>query len=201
MDDTVKSLPVPLGKHRIGTISATKALAMQPIGMLRRPRFQGPGRNLFPTKKTRMKIGVVKATNAAQAPIEKMAPIASSPIRTLGPRQVLRGGNAHTAKDKQQQDVADEVVEPHCIDRSAGKGVHMLPVLRERKAIISGIGKCDPRRCDHAALTHREAGDDRQREHGEDRLFREHLDQVCREGLAQATLKSARNVNDRIGNH
>ena len=58
---------------------ATNALAVTPTGMLKRPRFQGPALNLLPTKKTRMKIGVVNATNAAQAPILKMAPIATGP--------------------------------------------------------------------------------------------------------------------------
>lgn len=33
----------------------------------------------MPTKNTRMKIGVVNATKAAQAPIEKMAPIVNEP--------------------------------------------------------------------------------------------------------------------------
>ena len=68
-----------LGKHSMGTIRITNALAMQPIGMLNRPKFQGPGRNLFPTKKTLMKIGVVNATKAASAPIEKIAPMARLP--------------------------------------------------------------------------------------------------------------------------
>ena len=57
----------------------TNAHAMQPIGMLKRPRFHGPARNLLPTKKTRMKIGVVKATKAAMAPMLKMAPMAYWP--------------------------------------------------------------------------------------------------------------------------
>ena len=48
-------------------------------GMEKIPRFQGPGRKRLPTKKTRMKIGVVKATKAVQAPMEKMAPMLTSP--------------------------------------------------------------------------------------------------------------------------
>lgn len=60
-------------------MSTTNALATAPIGILNFPRFQGPGLNLFPTKKTRMKMGVVKATKAAQAPMLKMAPMAMLP--------------------------------------------------------------------------------------------------------------------------
>jgi len=77
--ELVRSLPLTLGKHNNGTIKATNALATAPIGILQRPRFQGPGRKRLPTKNTRMKIGVVKATKAAQAPMLKMAPMASSP--------------------------------------------------------------------------------------------------------------------------
>lgn len=74
-----KSLPVTLGKQRIGTINKTKAHAETPIGILALPRFHGPGRNLLPTKKTLIKIGRVKATKAAMAPIENRAPTARSP--------------------------------------------------------------------------------------------------------------------------
>ena len=42
------------------------------MGMLKRPRFHGPGLNLLPTKNTRIKIGVVNATKAARAPILKI---------------------------------------------------------------------------------------------------------------------------------
>jgi hypothetical protein len=45
----------------MGTMSATKADAITPIGIESFPRFQGPGRNLLPTKNTRMKIGIVNA--------------------------------------------------------------------------------------------------------------------------------------------
>lgn len=68
-------------------MSATNALAITPMGMLKRPRFHGPALNLLPTKNTRMKIGVVKATNAAQAPMLKMAPIATSPANMRRSRQ------------------------------------------------------------------------------------------------------------------
>ena len=57
----VKSAPVTLGKHRIGTMRMTNADATKPMGSDNLPRFQGPGRKRLPTKKTRMKIGVVKA--------------------------------------------------------------------------------------------------------------------------------------------
>jgi hypothetical protein len=57
----VKSAPTTLGKHKIGTMSATNADAMIPIGMENLPKFHGPGRNLLPTKKTRMKMGIVNA--------------------------------------------------------------------------------------------------------------------------------------------
>ena len=53
---------VVVGNIRIGTINATNAQAAHPIGRLNRPKFHGPGRKRFPTKNTRMKIGIVKAT-------------------------------------------------------------------------------------------------------------------------------------------
>jgi hypothetical protein len=45
----------------MGTMRSTKAEATTPIGTLKRPRFQGPGRKREPTKKTRIKIGVINA--------------------------------------------------------------------------------------------------------------------------------------------
>jgi hypothetical protein len=54
---------------------------------LYRPKFHGPGLNLFPTKNTLIKIGITKATNAATAPIEKSAPAASGPPKM---RRVMR---------------------------------------------------------------------------------------------------------------
>lgn len=41
-----------------------------PMGMLNLPRFQGPGLNLFPTKKTLIEIGIANAVNIAEAAIE-----------------------------------------------------------------------------------------------------------------------------------
>ena len=57
----------------------TKADAIMPTGIESFPRFQGPGRKRLPTKNTRMKMGVVKATKAAMAPIENIAPAARGP--------------------------------------------------------------------------------------------------------------------------
>jgi len=69
--------PVTLGNIKIGTMSNTNAQAILPMGMLYLPKFQGPGLNLLPTRNTRMKIGIVKATKAATAAIENRAPAAS----------------------------------------------------------------------------------------------------------------------------
>lgn len=49
----------------IGTMTMTKAQPTTPMGIENLPRCQGPLRNLSPTKKMRMKIGITKATNAA----------------------------------------------------------------------------------------------------------------------------------------
>lgn len=75
----VRLLPVRLGNIKIGTIKITNAHAAAPIGMLALPKFQGPGLNRFPTKNTRMKIGIVKATKAATAAMENRAPTARGP--------------------------------------------------------------------------------------------------------------------------
>jgi hypothetical protein len=53
----------------MGTMSATKADAIMPIGMENLPRCHGPGRNLLPTKNTRMKIGIVNALSSKLAPM------------------------------------------------------------------------------------------------------------------------------------
>lgn len=53
-----------LGKHRIGIISKTNPHATLPIALEYFPRFQGPGLKRFPTRKTRMKIGIVNALSA-----------------------------------------------------------------------------------------------------------------------------------------
>ena len=82
-----RSEPVKLGSIRIGTMRATNAQAALPIYMLKGPKFQGPALNRLPTKNTRMKIGIVNATNAATAAIENRAPAASGPPKT---RRVMR---------------------------------------------------------------------------------------------------------------
>jgi len=56
-----------------------KAQAIPPIGLLNLPKCHGPGRKRSPTKKTRIIMGIVKATIAAMAPTEKMAPIETEP--------------------------------------------------------------------------------------------------------------------------
>jgi hypothetical protein len=63
----VKSAPVMEGRHKIGTMSATKADAITPIGIENFPRCHGPGRKRLPTKKTRMKMGMVNALCLASA--------------------------------------------------------------------------------------------------------------------------------------
>ena len=77
-----KSEPVRLGSIKIGTMSATKAQAALPMYMLKGPKFQGPALNRLPTKKTRMKMGMVKATKAATAAMENSAPAAIEPPKT-----------------------------------------------------------------------------------------------------------------------
>lgn len=74
-----RSDPVKLGSMRMGNIKATKAQANTPMGRLALPRCHGPLLNRSPTKNTRIKIGVVKATKAATAAIENNAPAASVP--------------------------------------------------------------------------------------------------------------------------
>ncbi len=92
-----RSAPVVLGKHKIGTMSATKAQAADPIYMLYRPKFHGPALNRLPTKNTLMKMGIVKATNAATAAIEKSAPAARGPPKMRRVMQMPRVVLNHTA--------------------------------------------------------------------------------------------------------
>lgn len=115
ISSSCKFAPVTLGKQRIGTMSMTKAEAMVPVGMEKRPRFQGPGRKRLPTKKTRIKIGVVKALNLldffedvkenervthTKAPIAPMlnnAPIANSPPKMSSKQAMPTAQFNHTA--------------------------------------------------------------------------------------------------------
>lgn len=53
--------PVTLGKHRIGIMRATKLQPIVPMTTEYFPRFHGPGLKRSPTRKTRMKMGMVKA--------------------------------------------------------------------------------------------------------------------------------------------
>lgn len=52
---------------------------MIPMGLLKGPKCHGPLRNLSPTKKVLMKIGIVKAMKAANAATLKIAPMAMLP--------------------------------------------------------------------------------------------------------------------------
>ena len=62
---------------------ATNKTAIAPIIRLKGPRFHGPGRKrLSRTKKTRIAMGMLKATNWAIPPMENRAPIAVSPAKT-----------------------------------------------------------------------------------------------------------------------
>lgn len=79
LDTDLRLPPTELGSIRIGTMRTTKAHEAPPMNMLYLPRFQGPGLNRSPTKNTRIDIGIVKATNAAIAPIENKAPTARGP--------------------------------------------------------------------------------------------------------------------------
>ena len=78
----LRSDPVKVGKQNTGSMRATNEHAATPIGVLHLPKFHGPGLNLLPTKKTLMNIGMVKATKAAKAPMEKMAPMARGPPKS-----------------------------------------------------------------------------------------------------------------------
>lgn len=71
--------PTELGSIKIGTMMTTNAQETPPTYMLYLPRFHGPGLNRSPAKNTRIDIGIVKATNAATAPIENRAPTAKGP--------------------------------------------------------------------------------------------------------------------------
>ena len=83
-----KSLPVTLGRHKIGIISDVKHVARVPTTGENFPKCQGPGRNRLPTRNVRMVIGIVKATKAAIAAMLKIAPIAMRPPNIRKVRQM-----------------------------------------------------------------------------------------------------------------
>lgn len=69
-------------------MSTTNAQAAAPMGREYRPRFHGPGRKRFPTRKTRMKIGIVNATKAATAAMLKIALMAYVPPKISRVRRI-----------------------------------------------------------------------------------------------------------------
>jgi hypothetical protein len=84
----VTSEPLPAGKQRIGVITRMKEQAIMPIGLLNFPKCHGPRRKRLPTKNVLMKIGIVKATYAAIAPTENIAPIATGPPNIKQSKQI-----------------------------------------------------------------------------------------------------------------
>ena len=72
----------------MGTMTEVKAVAAVPMNGANLPRCQGPGLNLLPTMNVLIVIGIVKATKAAKAPIEKIAPIARSPAKIRRVRSI-----------------------------------------------------------------------------------------------------------------
>src|SRR5271155_4565768 len=80
--------PVTAGKHRMGIMSPVKHEAREPMIKLNLPRCHGPRRKRLPTKKVRMKMGMVKATKAAMAAMLKIAPIATLPPKMSRVRQI-----------------------------------------------------------------------------------------------------------------
>lgn len=84
----MRSLPLKAGKHKIGIITRMKEQAIMPIGLLNLPKCHGPRRKRSPTKNVLMKIGIVKATYAAMAPTEKIAPIATGPPKIKRSKQM-----------------------------------------------------------------------------------------------------------------
>src|SRR4051794_39765472 len=78
-------------------MSMTNADAMLPQTMLNFPRFHGPALKRLPTKNTRMKIGMVKATKAEMAPTEKSAPIATGPAKISNTNKIPMTVLNHTA--------------------------------------------------------------------------------------------------------
>lgn len=57
-----KSAPLTVGKQSTGIINNVNAVATVPLNLLHRPKFHGPGRNLFPTTNVRNATGKVNAT-------------------------------------------------------------------------------------------------------------------------------------------
>lgn len=60
---------------------------------------------------------------------------------------------------------------------------------------------CHSRSCDHAALAHCEARDDREGEHGEDDAGRQDVIEVSGEGLTEVALQYGRDVNNCVSHN
>lgn len=109
-----------------------------------------------------MKIGIVKATNAATAAIENRAPAAK-----------------RSTKDQEKHTTTNCGIEPDRVDGSTGMPVDALDPEGERKAVVSGVSKrhtggsnLESRSAglletrvwspNHASLSHAEGAHDRQ---------------------------------------
>jgi hypothetical protein len=123
----VKSAPVTLGKHRIGIMSKTKIHATLPIALEYFPRFHGPGLKRLPTKKTRMKIGMVNAlTDVSEDFFHSHQYLHKSRDSTNGKQC---SNCQFSAKYEQQAQYANYAVEPNGICRCLRVFVDPLPVF------------------------------------------------------------------------
>ncbi len=122
----VSSAPVVLGKQRMGIIIKTKAHATVPMAPEYFPRFQGPGLKRLPTRKTRIKIGMVNALSDVSGAIHHTHRYShksrNSTNRKQGPDRQL------STKYQQQAQYADCAVEPHSICRRLRMSIDPLPV-------------------------------------------------------------------------
>ncbi|KAG7721216.1 hypothetical protein KL949_000948 [Ogataea haglerorum] len=102
------------------------------------------------------------------------------------------------AKHEQQQQLAQEPVGPHSVDRSLCGGVDVRPDLRQRETAVSRVREEHSGRGNHTGKGHGEGehnGERGQREHS---LLSQDLRQIRDVRLAQLVVDGIVNVDDRV---
>src|SRR2546423_5569621 len=112
-----RSLPFVAGKHNTGMIKATQPTAIAPTGFEKRPKFQGPGRNLSPTTNSFSVTGKIKR----------------SVLRDSSDGEDGTDGNLGSEHEKTQKG-ADRNNEPYGVDGHLSPGVDLLQPAADGRA-------------------------------------------------------------------
>jgi hypothetical protein len=125
-------------------------------------------------------------------------------------------------EDEEEEQGADDAVDPDGVDGGLGVGVDVSPVAGEGEAFVAGVSlvgvllafsmmlfteiggvsHISHTRCSyHATLAHSEASNDGEREHGKHNSLWEDVIEESGEWLAQIALQHGCDVDDSVSHH